>query len=44
MSCLALFGAKDRGKDRENIDKKGKGWKKPKFGEGVGAKNKNEYN
>jgi len=28
MSCLALFRAKDRGKDRENIDEKRKGWKK----------------
>lgn len=31
MSCLALFTAKDRGKDRENIDKKGNGWKKERL-------------
>ena len=26
--CLALFGAKDRGKDRENMNKEGKRGKK----------------
>lgn len=31
MSCPALFGAKGSGKDRENLNKKGKGWKNTMF-------------
>lgn len=33
----------DEGKDKENNNKKGKGWKKPMLGERYGVKNKNGY-
>lgn len=30
--CLTIFRAKGRGKDRENMNKEGKGWKNTKRG------------
>ena len=42
MSAMR-FWAQGRGKNRENIDKKGKGRKNPMFSEGLGVKNRKDY-